>query len=80
MKLDENYRIESDSNNFILVYEIEKFNKNTKKDYMFKEESYFPKLSLALDKYMNECLKPQTEAVGVLKELTRVEDLIKTIK
>lgn len=80
MYLDNSYKVETDANNFVLVYEEIKFNKNTKKEYVFKEEWYFPKLSLALDEYMNECMKPLSTVSEALLELNRIETLIKSIK
>jgi hypothetical protein len=64
----------------VLVYEEIKFNKNTEKNYVFKDEWYFPKMSLALDKYMNECLKPLSTISEMIEELKRIETLIKSIK
>jgi len=47
---------------------------------VFKDEWYFPKISLALDKYMSECLKPLSTISEMREELKRIETLIKSIK
>lgn len=80
LKLDNEYRIETDENNFILVYESEQYNEKTDKNYIKKDKSYFPKLSQALDRYLNDCLRPLGDIVQIYNELERIEVLIKTLK
>jgi hypothetical protein len=79
LKLDENYKVEKDENNFVLIFEKEAYNEKTKKNYMQKDRWYYPKLSQVLDKYLNECLRPIPDIENVYKELIRVEKLIALI-
>lgn len=57
MKIDENYSLETDSNNWILKFKSnEKTHENGKKYYSF-DEWYFPSLSDALKKYVDQTSK-----------------------
>jgi len=84
--LDENFHIETDSNNFILKFSNTYIGKDKKtnkdKEITSKDEWYFPKLSQALETYFNESLKrSDSELITDLYiEVKRVEALIKTIK
>lgn len=77
LKLNEHYRIENDANNFILKYEkaTGKINKTTGKEEVSTNEWYYPKMSMAIDKFLNQELKkPESiiELNDAIKELTSV--------
>lgn len=78
--LNKNYRIETDSNNFILKFEKKTgvINKKTGKEEISRNEWYYPKLYMALDKFSNECLKVPEEVKSLRNELQILMDIIKT--
>jgi Sec7-like guanine-nucleotide exchange factor len=80
MKLDENYRIETDTNNFTLVYESKKFDEVKKKEFTSKDEWHYPELKYALIKYLNQSLKPCKSIKDVLSKISELEQLIKNTK
>jgi hypothetical protein len=80
MKLDENYRIESDKYNFTLVYESKSFDEKKKKEVTSTDEWHYPDLKFALNKYVNQSLKPSQNALSVLDKLNQIELLISKIK
>jgi hypothetical protein len=84
LKLDDNYTIETDSNNFILRYSNTYIGKdkstNKDKEITSKAEWFYPTLSGALNTYLNECLKRSDTVNDVYTELKRVENIIAKIK
>jgi hypothetical protein len=80
MKLDENYRIETDKYNFTLVYESKSFDEKKKKEVTSTDEWHYPDLKLALNKYVNQSLKPCKDALSVLEKLKELELLISKIQ
>ena len=56
MKLDENYRIEADTHNWVLHYEEKKVNKDSKA-YTAKDHWYFPTIQTCFKKWCDETLK-----------------------
>lgn len=77
IQLNQFYRIENDANNFILKYEkpTGKISKKTGKEEVSTNEWYYPKMSMAIDKFLNQELKkPESiiEMNDAIKELTRV--------
>jgi hypothetical protein len=76
MKLDENYRIESDKYNFTLIYESKTFDEAKKKEVNSIDEWHYPDLKYALKKYVNQVIKPCESVVSVLEKLTELELLI----
>ena len=81
IQLNEFYRIETDKNNFILKYEKPTGNINDKtgKEEISKDEWYYPKLSMALDRFANESLKVPNDIQELRKEMQRLTDLIKSL-
>src|SRR5690606_19300660 len=79
IQLDEFYRIETDKNNFILKYEkpTGNINEKTGKEEISKDEWYYPKLWMALDKFSNESLKVPKDIKDLRIEMQRLTDLIK---
>jgi hypothetical protein len=80
MELDKNYRIESDTYNFTLIYESKSFDEKKQKEVISKVEWYYPDLKSALNKYLNQSLKPSQNALSVLDKLNQIELLISKIK
>ena len=84
LKLDDNYTIGTDSNNFILRYSHTYIGKDKKtdedKEITSKDEWFYPTLSGALNTYLNECLKKNNTIEEVYAELKRVENIIAQTK
>ena len=79
MELDKNYRIESDTYNFTLIYESKSFDEKKRKEVTSKDEWYYPDLKLALNKYVNQSLKPCQDALSILDKLNEIELLISNL-
>lgn len=79
--LDENYRIETEANNFILKYErpTGEINKKTGKEMVSSGEWYYGKLEHALDKYLNEALKPSKYIQDLKTRLSEIARVITII-
>jgi len=80
MKLDENYQITTDSNNFVLRYEKMIYDEVKQKDVKSTSQWHCRSLSHALDIYMNEGFRGCEDITSLRAELERVEELIKTVK
>jgi hypothetical protein len=86
LKLDDNYTVSMDTYNFTLKSEFktiqQRLNNGIKesKEVVSRDEWHFPSLQLALQKYLNECIRPLESIVELQKELERIEKLITTIK
>lgn len=81
MKLDENYRIEHDSNNIILKYEKENgINEKTGKMQYSRDEWYFPKMSQALDKYVNQAMKVPDNVQELIQEVKKLDEKVSEIQ
>lgn len=83
MKLDENWSIENDTYAFKLVFQENRQRKNSKtglkEDYIFVDSWWFPKLSMCLNKYLNEALKPQKTVEEIQQKLSSIESKIDRI-
>lgn len=77
MRLDENFTLTNDSNNWILNYEKEgDINHKTNRPTLTKETWYFGNLNQALNRYVNESAK-QSETVKDLQiQLAMIQDTI----
>ena len=80
MQLDKNYRIESDTYNFTLIYESKRTGIDSSKVITSKDEWYYPDFKSALNKYVNQSLKPCQDALSILDKLNEIELLISKIK
>lgn len=80
LKLDDNYSVSMDTYNFTLKSEFKTFDKVKNKEITSKDEWHFPTFQLALQKYLNECIKPLESIKDLQKELERIETLITNIK
>ena len=90
--LDSNYTIVTDANNYELRYNnkkiVDKINKNTneteQKEVTESWAAYYPSLQGCLRKYVNECIKPDSEfyadAKALLSKIDEVHETIKNIK
>lgn len=81
LKLDENYSIVSDANNFTLKFEatIQKEVKGEMKDIKSTDEWNYPKLQQALSRYLTECVRPCETASEILEQLNDVEKVIRSV-
>jgi hypothetical protein len=80
MKLDENYRIETDKYNFTLVYESKTFDEKKKKEVTSTDEWHYPDLKNALLKYLNQSVKVCDSVVGLYEKIKEVElNILKAI-
>lgn len=79
IKLDNNYSISGDIYNWTLNFEEERTNKEGKK-YTTTEEWYFPKLSQALNKYINQSLKVSESVEDLINKLNDIEKPCDKIK
>lgn len=80
MKLNENYRLVSNSNNWILQFEEERTKKKTGEKYLAKDEWYFSEPHQALERFLSETLKGKETAEEFLAEIYRAKHLIAGIK
>lgn len=80
MKLDKNYTLESDKNNWILSYKSDEKTNEKGEKYHGTYSWYYPSLKDALQKYMDECLKPCESVEELFKELIKLKHRISTIK
>lgn len=79
--LDENFRIESDTNEWVLIFEQEgEINTKTNKPAIKKDKWHCGSLSLALKRYTNEVTKVGTNVNELIVILTKVETKIDALK
>ena len=82
MQIDKNYRIETDTYNFILKYESNPTMKDYRgdmKEIVSKDRWYYPSLKMCLKKYLEESLRPSASIIDVMDRIDFVEDRIDTI-
>ena len=82
MQIDKNYRIETDTYNFILTYESDPTMKDYRgemKEIVSKDRWYYPSLKMCLKKYLEESLRPSASIIDVMDRIDFVEDRIDTI-
>lgn len=81
MKLDENYRIETNKFQYTLIKEegTGNINGKTGKETISTDSWYFPTLSLALKKYVNESLKESQSIKEVLEKIDQLNNKIEGI-
>lgn len=75
MKLTENYSIEYDENNTILVF-TEKKNSEKKGDYISTERFYYPNLKTCLNAFIQKDLHGSTTILNVINRLDELESII----
>lgn len=76
MRLDKNYRLENDSNNWTLIFEEDRKKEDGTK-YLFQDTiGYYPKMKMALSKYLDSCLKECSTGQEIFDEIARVEKVI----
>jgi uncharacterized protein Yka (UPF0111/DUF47 family) len=77
--LDNNYSIENDANNWVLVQKESKIaekGKNAGKLYVSEDRRYYNNIQQCLQKYTDESLKPCKSADEIMKRLEEVEKVI----
>jgi hypothetical protein len=85
LKLDNNYSVSMDTYNFTLksefktIKEIVKDGVKENKEVVSKDEWHFPTFQLAIQKYLNECIRPLNSIIELQKELQRIDNLIQTL-
>jgi len=80
IQLDEFFRIETDANNFILVREEKKYNEKKGKDYVSKDEWFYPRIDLCLNKYVNESLKVAQNIQELRDIYVKLTEIITDVK
>lgn len=82
IKIDDNYSLEADSNNWILRYEeeIEKEIKGESKKVLSKDEWYHPSIKSALNKYLNQVTKPSENFFSLMESVEKAESTILKLK
>jgi len=82
IKLNENFTIYPDNQNFTLQFECEKeVSKNgDKKVVTSKETWYCIDLQSALRRFLTESLRPSTSVENVLTRINEVENIIKNVR
>ena len=79
MRLDENFTLTSDSNNWILNYEKEgDINHKTNRPTLTKETWYFGNLNQALNRYVNEVTKISQTVEDLQIQLVKIQGTINT--
>lgn len=77
MKIDNNYSIENDSHQWILKYEREgDINQKTGKPTKSESKWYCGTLKQALQRYLDECLKPAKDAQTIIQLIVLSEQKI----
>jgi len=80
IKLDDNYRIETDAHNFILKYERVYFDADKLKDVTQRAEYFYSTLAGALNIYSNECFRAADNITELTVKVKELEALIKSLK
>jgi len=78
MKLTENYSIEFDENNTILVF-TEKKNSEKKGDYISTDRFYYPNLKTCLNAFIQKDLHGSKHITMVLRRIKELEAIISKI-
>ena len=78
MKLDENFTLENDQNQWILYYEKVSDKKTDKGEFkVSKNQTYYPNIEFALIAYCDKALKPCESVIEVLDAIEVLHDKIK---
>ena len=81
IKLDENYYLTNDSNQWSLHYEKEgEINPSTGKPTIKRDTWYCGKLKACLKRYYNEATKPAKDVIDLGFKLKSVEETIQNLK
>jgi hypothetical protein len=75
--LDRWYKLENDSNGWVLIYEKEgEINPKTNEPIISRNKWYCGSLHSALKRYLDECLKPSTDIQELFSELSMAMERI----
>lgn len=83
MELSENWRIETDDNNVVLVFHeprirVKKID-GSKEGYIHEEKRYYPSLPLALKAYVRRSLNKSKEISDIFNKLEQINNKIDTL-
>jgi len=78
MKLTENYSIEFDENNAILVFQETK-NSEKKGDYISTDRFYYPNLKTCLNAFIQKDLHGSTSVLNAIKRIDELEKIISNL-
>lgn len=79
MKLDDNFRVENDSNGFTLIFEQKYINKENKEKTK-TDKWHYSSMKMILKTYVNESLKPCNCVIELHEKLTYLNDKIDKLK
>lgn len=81
IRLDENFYLEPDSNNWTLNYELKGgINPETGKPKVSKDVWYCSRLSDALKRYISEAVKPSESVAELTDRVIKLEEVINNLK
>lgn len=76
MKIDHNYRIESDGRGCQLVFEQTRENQTTGKTYQYIDRWYYPNVEASLRKYLDLQMEPCEDVAHLLEQINKTKELI----
>lgn len=80
IKLDDDYSLGLEAYNFMLIqHQKIGVNPDTGKDVITRQNRYYPKLQMALERYVQESTKTAEDLEGIFWQLDRVEGVIKEL-
>jgi phosphoserine aminotransferase len=81
MKLNKNYRIESDSVGATLIYEDSRMRLKDGKevDYVYTDKWYFINMEQALNKFLDLSITDTKDAKDCIKKIDEIRDIIKKV-
>jgi len=82
MKIDENYTLEGEEYNWILLYKkpTGEISEKTGKEIVNKGRWYFPRIEQALQKYVDHVLKPEESVLKVIQKQEEILELIDKLR
>ena len=74
IKIDDNFLIEVDVNNWTLKYQdVGEYNEKTGKNKIVSDHWYFPNLKLCLKKYLDQSLRHNDSINSILESIDKLE-------
>lgn len=81
IKLDENFYLDPDSNNWTLHYELKgKVNPETGRPKISKDSWHCSNLQSAINRYLTESTKPSESVVDLMNKLEEIKQVIINLK
>lgn len=78
--LDDEFVVAPEENHFVLMRNIMVYSKKKKKKVPKVQKWWFPKLSMALERYLNESMRPLESVKEIAQKQKEIELLIKSIQ